>query len=557
VPTIKSKYSLISMSRIIAFSFMGLISLLSACGGPVSPAEILNTRQTTDIPSSPITPGAKSNVATASATTASATEGPDTATAQPTTRASATMLPSSTPSKTASPGPAVLPAPIYFLAPGQDSEVDQIWRLERDGNSLRQISNQPEGISGLDVSLSDGRLAFTSGERLYLADPQGEQRQVLLETPPPDNWQLDETWMWTQALTGPRWSPDGSQLVVNQNGVWIINPQEGSSHKLVKNHIPPPEQIAQIVIHQTGEWSPNGEQILVRQSYSSGHSWMSVKIRDKSTGANFAWDVADVIWQNDNQHTYVGDWGRRGLWLVDTLSGDEVIFSAAIDPQLLVGWPQESPSGLLFFFLGGGYGYAQIDRAIPLMLYQASADSMADSQALHNQRHTIHQVLWAPDASFAILHGLDGQLTLLPTGGRPGLTLADLGNISAWNFRWGLPDKGAWNLPSNPVFEATPTQPIDCPGTPASHLVIGDLAQVTYTDGRRLRVRAEAEINAENIIKELIEGTRFQIIAGPECVVLPDRDQVYLFWQIFVPDYGIEGWAAVGDLDNYFIERWP
>jgi hypothetical protein len=561
VPNIKDNPSLTSLSGMIAISLMGLISILSACGGPVSPAEILKTPAATDIPSTHNSYDTSSQIATASATKASATAVISTSTARPTSQASASPKPSVTPSSTATPGKAVLPAAIYFLAPGQSSEVDQIWRLERDGKTLRQISHQLEGISGLDVSPRDGQLAFTSGERLYLADPLGEQHQILFEATSSDTWQLDEGWLWTQELAGPRWSPDGSQLTVNQNGVWIIDPLENNSYKLIENHIPPPEQLAQIVIHQANEWSPNGERILVRQSYSSGHSWLSVNISDKSAGANFAWDVADVAWRNDNQHTFVGDWGRRGLWLADAILGDEVIFSAELDPQLLVGWPRESHDGHLFFFMGGGSGYTQEGQSIPLMLYQTSVDSMSEVQALHNQRHTIRQVLWAPNASFAVLHDLDGQLTLLPTDTRSGILLADLGNLSAWNFRWGFPEKDDWSLPPNPVFEATPAPSIDCPGTPASNLVIDDLAQVTYTDGRRLRVRAQAEINSDNILKELIEGTRFQIMDGPECVALPGHAATYLFWQILIPEYGIEGWAAEGAIEDgqevYYIERWP
>ena len=154
-----------------------------------------------------------------------------------------------------------------------------------------------------------------------------------------------------------------------------------------------------------------------------------------------------------------------------------------------------------------------------------------------------------------------GQLILVPADKRAAIALIQLEGGPARDFSWGLPGAGKWLLPPHEGFEATPVAHVDCPGTPASNLVVGDLAHVTYTDGRRLRVRSSAEITDGNILKELIEGTRLQIIGGPECVNLSEGDQTYVFWQIFIPDYGIEGWAAEGavegDLDVYYIARWP
>lgn len=538
--------------------------LITSCGEPLSPADSLSTLASQEKISTP-----QEATATIAATETIITPTKTlTSTSVPTSTNSVTSYPSPTEAATLSPTPlpALLPAALYFISPDPEG-IDQIWRLERDSKSLTQITRERLGVTGMDTRQIDGSLAFTSDNKLFLADHDGGNTQLLFEGPPkPDDWQLEETWLWTQAAANPRWSPDGTKIAISQNGVLIIEVETGESMKLVNNHIPPPHEIAQIMIYEPGSWSPDGEKILSKLRYYEGNSWIALPISGEPGGKTFAWGGYQVNWSQDSQHAYAavpGVWAysEPGLWRSDTSNAEKHHLTAELDAEFVVGWPIQVSDGRLYFFMGGGNGYAQVGRPLPLMMYASSANSLLDAQALRNERYSMKDAIWAPDAGFAIVLTQSGQLILMPNDQSPSVPLINLGHQTTREFRWGTPPAGDWELPPHPALNAEPTPIADCPETPPSELVIGDQARVTYTDGRRLRVRASAEITDSNIVRELIEGTRFVIVEGPECVTLPGPDQSYVFWQIFIPDYNITGWAAEGAIeggqDVYYIERWP
>ena len=90
--------------------------------------------------------------------------------------------------------------------------------------------------------------------------------------------------------------------------------------------------------------------------------------------------------------------------------------------------------------------------------------------------------------------------------------------------------------------------PTSCPGAPPIRVRIDDLARVTYTDGRPLRLRSAPRISSANIIARLPEGEKIKIRYGPVCA------NSYAFWQVKVKSTGVIGWVAEGNNQNYFIE---
>ena len=67
--------------------------------------------------------------------------------------------------------PAVLPAPLYFLA--LSGTTPQIWRIETNGTTRSQITQEAAGVTDFDVSPRDGSLAYVSGNALITADGLG------------------------------------------------------------------------------------------------------------------------------------------------------------------------------------------------------------------------------------------------------------------------------------------------------------------------------------------------------------------------------------------------
>jgi hypothetical protein len=70
--------------------------------------------------------------------------------------------------------PAVLPAPLYFLAPG--GPTPQIWRIESDGTTRTQITQEAAGVTDFDAAAGDGSLAYVSGNALIKTDGLGGNR---------------------------------------------------------------------------------------------------------------------------------------------------------------------------------------------------------------------------------------------------------------------------------------------------------------------------------------------------------------------------------------------
>lgn len=107
-----------------------------------------------------------------------------------------------------------------------------------------------------------------------------------------------------------------------------------------------------------------------------------------------------------------------------------------------------------------------------------------------------------------------------------------------------------------PTKTANPTG-FSCPNAPDLRLQVGDSARVTINNGLPLRVRQEPNIDKDNVLTELKEGTQFKITDGPMCVTSKDRRSTFVFWMIEISDKRIKGWVAEGDWEDYFIEPWP
>jgi hypothetical protein len=89
----------------------------------------------------------------------------------------------------------------------------------------------------------------------------------------------------------------------------------------------------------------------------------------------------------------------------------------------------------------------------------------------------------------------------------------------------------------------------DCSGASPSRLSIDDTARVTYSNGISLRIRSEPGLDGSKI-GLLAEGTKMDIIGGPECM------DSFLWWKVKTED-GIIGWVAEGSNGDYMIEPWP
>jgi hypothetical protein len=60
------------------------------------------------------------------------------------------------------PADALLPHTLYFLGPDTAS-LTQVFRIERDGRTQKQLTFEPESVNDFDVSQADGSVAYVAG----------------------------------------------------------------------------------------------------------------------------------------------------------------------------------------------------------------------------------------------------------------------------------------------------------------------------------------------------------------------------------------------------------
>lgn len=86
-----------------------------------------------------------------------------------------------------------------------------------------------------------------------------------------------------------------------------------------------------------------------------------------------------------------------------------------------------------------------------------------------------------------------------------------------------------------------------CPGTPPIRLEAGTSACVAAIHPNSLRLRSQPGIHQDNVLLRLDPGTRTLIMEGPVCV------DGFNWFRILTGE-GLEGWAAEGSENNYFLE---
>lgn len=380
---------------------------------------------------------------------------------------------------------AVLPAPVYYLAEGQ------IWRLERDGTTARQMTSETTRIVTFDPRPAHNQLAYTVyddpestlGMALVWLDIASGERRVLART--------------DIEFSNLHWSPNGS-LLAYYAGNGTQADEVGGTYLIDVTAAEPQPALLQIndpldPYNPPGEgyryyaplaWSPAGDRLVLEMGF--GLALKDVTTPDappevltypdnalagnKYPPADTPLPCCDVSWQPNGQGLFVASDGDMwistitpGLWLVNMQRTSTLLMLTGEQDGIFypVVAPYQPPGGDLAFFStatseqptpGGGAPPLLMSR-LPEQETTGGERMQMDDTMNENERparqsgpleyirrdeYAMDEVLWAADGSGALVRAfeetsIETYLLWLPAERSPAQRLP----VDGGTLRWG------------------------------------------------------------------------------------------------------------------------
>lgn len=396
---------------------LSLFALLTAASLPLAACSQFSVQIETPLP----TPG----ITLATVTMVAATEVSAAATETPI----ATVMP--TPEVEG-----VLPAPLYFIAAADE----QLWRVERDGQTLTQITHEGESLKDFDVSLFDGALAYVVGNDLVRTDANGNARTVLVSGPALPGADTD---LITSAIRHPHWSPDGQWVAYGLNGVNLVAASGGTPQMLIPSD-PIPQTRAVARFYRPYAWSPDGSRLLIQYGFWMEGGGYLIRNMADGTVVDLGSEVCCLpVWSTAGEWAYfwgggVEGYNAPGLWQVDAMTGAITALIAPSESQFtaspsltLVRAPHAQADGQLLVWLKqitrDAEGFRD-DRAF--QLFRVDPADIHNPTLLRPETHIFSRSAWASDGSGIVIleqaanaNPAIEHFVWLPTAGSAALTL--------------------------------------------------------------------------------------------------------------------------------------
>ena len=162
----------------------------------------------------------------------------------------------------------LLPHSMYFLN-NDSAGLVQVYRLDKDGKTVTQITFEPVKVDDYDVSSVDGSVAYVSNNQMFMVDASGANRRKLLE-----GGTVDENNPFLSRITNPVWSPNGETIAFGYKGLNFYSVATGQSSRALDNLIREldggfsiPEEL-----YWPEKYSTDGTKLVITLGYYEGAS---------------------------------------------------------------------------------------------------------------------------------------------------------------------------------------------------------------------------------------------------------------------------------------------
>ncbi|MEW6401389.1 MAG: hypothetical protein AB1649_06285 [Chloroflexota bacterium] len=321
--------------------------------------------------------------------------------------------PGATPGVTPPPSTSsLLPFSLYFLN-NDSAGLMQVFRLEKDGKAVTQVTFEPAEVTSYDPSPVDGSVVYVSNNQLLIVNADGSNRRVLL-----DGGAKDENNPFLNNISNPVWSPSGETIAYGYKGLNFYSVASGQSNLVLENDLDDlgNGMIIPRELYFPEHYSWDGSKLLITLGYYEGASsaiyYFQGDALVRLTGGEGALICCgEPTWSPDASALYAGNPSMGmyapGLWRVDAASGvvttllpgdaGNGTFNFADEPFL-------APDGQLYFFFANQPLEDEFVSRVPLQLVRSGPDGVIGRTPVRSETFTsINEALWAPDGSFVIV----------------------------------------------------------------------------------------------------------------------------------------------------------
>ncbi len=304
----------------------------------------------------------------------------------------------------------LLPHSLYFLD-NDNAGIAQVFRIERDGKTFRQITAEPVNVNSYDVSSVDGSVVYVSNNQLLLINADSSGRRMLLQGDV-----VDPNNPFVSNVSNPVFSPNGETIAYGYKGLNFYAVSSGVSNLVIENQIDDtgsgflfPEEL-----YWPEEYSADGSKLLVTLGYYEGASTAvyypapnSLVRLSGGEGALICCDATE--WSADGSSFYsaspTAGMFNSGLWRVDASDGTvTTLFTSNYETNSFnyAAEPYLAPDGQLYFFFASTN--SEFNARTPLQLVRAAPDGVRNRTVLLPESFQLmNEALWAPDASLVVV----------------------------------------------------------------------------------------------------------------------------------------------------------